>query len=444
MATLKATINKDQLKEDGTYRVRIRITHQRVNKYISTEHYVTKKQITKDFEIKDTTLLGVLNTRLTNYRLKLDTLSTLIDTYTCEELRAHLLHEEVTRIDFIVFAKEYISKIPVKGTRDNGNTTLNSFIDFVGEKIDINEITLDTITRYEAYLRLPRKAERSNNPGKIITIPLKPLTDTGVKDYMSKLKLYYNQAMRLYNDRGKTLVPYNPFDKYDAPLAGLTIDRNLDIATLKKFRDHKDFSINDDKKVNREKLAHDIFMLSFYLIGINAVDMYNATKYEDGRINYSRAKTSSRRRDKAFISIKVEPEAACLVEKYKDKTGIRVFCFYHMYSHPDGFTEALNSGLKTIGKKLKLALPLTYYFARYTWINIARNDCRISKDDVGMAINHADNNHKTTDIYLVKDWKIIDDANRRVINKLLPTKYLSNGHDMTEFAQNIIDDYTPE
>jgi hypothetical protein len=374
----------------------------------------------------------------------LDTLSTLIDTYTCEELRAHLLHEEVTRIDFIVFAKDYISKIPIKGTRDNGNTTLNSFIDFVGEKIDINEITLDTIIRYEAYLRTPRKAERSNNPGKIITIPLKPLTDTGVKDYMSKLKLYYNQAMRLYNDRGKTLVPYNPFDRYDAPLAGLTIDRTLDIATLKRFRDHNDLGRDDDKKINRPKLAHDIFMLSFYLIGMNAIDLYNAVDYEDGRISYSRAKTSSRRKDKAFISIKVEPEAIPIIEKYRDVTGKRVFCFYQLYSHHDGFTEALNSGLKTIGKKLELDLPLTFYFARYTWANIARNNCRISKDDVGMAINHADNTHKTTDIYLVKDWKIIDDANRRVLNKLLPIKYLSNGHDMTEFAQDIIEDKTPE
>lgn len=47
-----------------------------------------------------------------------------------------------------------------------------------------------------------------------------------------------------------------------------------------------------------------IFLLSFYLVGINMVDMAALTKYSivDGRIEYRRAKTGK------FYSIKIEPK----------------------------------------------------------------------------------------------------------------------------------------
>ena len=37
-----------------------------------------------------------------------------------------------------------------------------------------------------------------------------------------------------------------------------------------------------------------------------------------------------------------------------------------------------------------------------------------------MAMNHSSNEHKVTDIYLKKDWSLIDVANRKVLD------YLSN------------------
>jgi hypothetical protein len=64
------------------------------------------------------------------------------------------------------------------------------------------------------------------------------------------------------------------------------------------------------------KIARDLFMLSFYLCGMNAVDLYKADKIEKGRINYNRSKTEGRRKNKAFISIKVPTESSPLIEKY--------------------------------------------------------------------------------------------------------------------------------
>ena len=59
------------------------------------------------------------------------------------------------------------------------------------------------------------------------------------------------------------------------------------------------------------ELYRDMFRLIFMLIGINTVDLHSLKKIEHGRINYKRAKTGR------LYSIKVEPEAMKIIEKYK-------------------------------------------------------------------------------------------------------------------------------
>ena len=65
-------------------------------------------------------------------------------------------------------------------------------------------------------------------------------------------------------------------------------------------------------------MAKELYMLSFYLCGMNAVDIYHTTpkNVRNGRIEYNRAKTKGRRKDRAFISIKIVDEAKPLIEKY--------------------------------------------------------------------------------------------------------------------------------
>jgi len=44
MATVAIKIHKHHKKADGTYNVKIRITHKREKKYIDTPHFVGSKQ----------------------------------------------------------------------------------------------------------------------------------------------------------------------------------------------------------------------------------------------------------------------------------------------------------------------------------------------------------------------------------------------------------------
>lgn len=157
-------------------------------------------------------------------------------------------------------------------------------------------------------------------------------------------------------------------------------------------------------------------MLSFYLVGINLIDLYYLTDYKSGRISYNRRKTSRRREDGAFISIKVEPEAESLMEKYIDTTRERALCFHKRYGNHTDFVKNVNIGLKQFAETIGLEAPITSYWARHSWATIARNDCGGCKDDINLALNHVDKGMAVTDIFIAKDWSIIDRANRKVID----------------------------
>jgi len=84
------------------------------------------------------------------------------------------------------------------------------------------------------------------------------------------------------------------------------------------------------------------------------------------------------------------------------------------YGAYDYLDYALYKGMKGLRDQIGLS-ELTLYWARHTFGNLARNVCRMSVDDVGAALNHIDNGHTTTDIYIEKDWRIVDDVQAQVI-----------------------------
>jgi integrase len=326
-------------------------------------------------------------------------------------------------IDFIAFSRTHIDKIKSKQKSRASvlQRTLNSFVEFYGrEKISVTEITSKGLIEYQNYLLNPRTIKRMNQYGKEVIYNMPPCISSGVHDYMGNIRTLFNAAKKEFNDddKGEIRIVHNPFTNYEIPKKKNGKHRNLDIKTIRALINCPDLNIFGSHGKSRANLARDCFALSFYLVGMNTVDLYKAYEYKSGRINYNRSKTEERRDDDALISIKVEPEAMELFEKYRDKTGERVFCFYQMYSTMENFNSAVNKGLKQIGESLKIDVALSSYYARHSWATIARNDCGVSKDDIHLALNHVEEDLKVTDIYIAKDWSIIDNANRKVINYL--------------------------
>ena len=161
-------------------------------------------------------------------------------------------------------------------------------------------------------------------------------------------------------------------------------------------------------------LAKDCFILSFFLMGMNSVDLHSCDEIEENVITYYRSKTTGRRLDKAKMKVSILPILSSLIKKYKDYTDKKVFRFYQMYNTANNFNRAINAGLKEIGKLLKVD-DLEFYAARHSWATIALNKVGIDKYTVHSALNHVDEAMKVTDIYIERDFINENQANAKVI-----------------------------
>jgi len=149
---------------------------------------------------------------------------------------------------------------------------------------------------------------------------------------------------------------------------------------------------------------------------MNSADLYLAEPGKNGIITYHRQKTKDSRRDKAKMKVRIEAYLSPLVEKYRDPEGNRLFSFYRNYSNFESLNKSINKGLKKIGEALGIN-DLEYYAARHSWATIAQSSAvKIEKAKVREALNHADPEMKMTDIYTDRDWTVIWDANKKVLD----------------------------
>lgn len=108
--------------------------------------------------------------------------------------------------------------------------------------------------------------------------------------HLRNVRTVFNYAL----DEGYTSM--YPFRKFSIGKEE-TRKRSLTVGQLRTLRDYP--------CEEWQEKYRDIFMLMFYLIGINAVDLLNARNSDvvNGRLEYKRAKTGK------LYSILIEPEA---------------------------------------------------------------------------------------------------------------------------------------
>lgn len=422
MPTFAISICKTDQRKDGDYPVTIRVTHHRRSLPLSTNQYVSPEQLDKNFKLKDTELQLILLKKIkTCKEIIRDDLGEDVEYYTVREVRDYLEKKfSNPQLDFVKFSKDYLAKMRKEGrdsTADPIEKSLRGFIDFAKrEKILFSEITKDYLERFGDYLKTDRKVIRKDQFGNDRELELKALDDYGVGKYYIDLRSLYYAGMKKYNDEdsGNMPIKRNPFKKLEIAVkeVGASDTENIPIEEVRLVLNMPD---HVHKRAN---FARDVFMLSFMLFGINPVDLYQVDEYKDGRLGYKRQKTKNRRGDRAYLSIKVEPEMISLIERYKDPTGERVFDFHLRYSCPENFNAGLNKGLKDVQKACSISTNLTMYVARRSFATISKNNLHLSIDYVAEALNHADEEHKVTWGYIEKDFSVLDEGNRKMLDLL--------------------------
>ena len=295
--------------------------------------------------------------------------------------------------------KEYIEDGNIKdGTKHIYQMTLKKVKDFGGEGLKIENMNLKWLRSFDCYLA---KTQCAN----------------GRSMYLRSLRAVFNYARN-----NEIRCPY-PFSYFKIKQEE-TKKRNIAIEDFRRLYYYETSLTN--------QYYRDYFFLIFFLIGINIKDLLLAKKSQvvNGRLNYVREKTGKK------YSVKIEPEAQKIIDKYRGKGEYLLEAMDHC-QHYNSFARQINKALKNIGEKrieivdtsdelfgekservvIDSLIPnIGTYYARHTWATLAY-EIGISTDIVSQALGHSAAN-RTTLVYIKFDQEKVDCANRQVIDFL--------------------------
>lgn len=389
MATLKLYLDTRSMRADGTYSIRLAINHHGGTAFISLNQYARKDEWDKTTgRIKKRPDKEAINDFLLNrlsFYNKMMMQAQCRETYrgdiSARQLRDLIILEaepprERRHLLYEVY-KSYTARAMSDNTRNNYSATWSLLGQFYNdiENIALDDINRDWVERFNLFM-IGRGSKHNTRT-----------------THLRHLCALFNYALDC------ELTQNYPFRRLNINMES-TEKRDLKVEELR--------AVFDACVPFKRKKFLDAFKLMFYLIGINVHDMYDLTpdNVRDGRLEYKRLKTGKR------YSIKLQPEALELIEKYKGEKKLLSFC--EEKKDYRSFGWSINNCLKEI------RTGLTSYYARHTWATLAFK-LGISKDTISMALGHSFG-IRVTDTYINADLSRVDEANRKVIDFVLYDK----------------------
>lgn len=346
MTTIKLAVLRHTRAKDGSYKIRIAIGHKQETSYIVTRYVVRSLANWSAGQVVNQPDAVIINTKLrqilNDYDTRLDRVINP-DIYTCQQLRDVLkaMHPMGTACTFSDFAAHVIGEM----RKDGRNTTANmrqqqvrKFLDFLGGDILLAEITPMTITSYQRHLH-----------AQDISIAYEGMQ-------MIAIKTIINAAIR----EGAVTYIQHPFAfwKEQKPEP-----RELDISPddLRKIRDFQTIYKGEQK-------ARDLFMLSYYLGGINLIDLVSYDFRGKKMMEYVRTKTRNKKKSNHTVSFSIPDEAVPIIERYMSpKTGHLDFGSKGTY---ETMKNIVTRDIKRIAKKAGIEdwQRCCYYTARKSFV----------------------------------------------------------------------------
>lgn len=325
----------------------------------------------------------------------------------CEELKNEIIKELDpvaassinTAPEFLPTLTEFANMANTKRTHDIYQDTGRSISRYLSETgadqmLTFPQITRKWLTEYDRWLQ--DHGNKTNARG-IHMRNIRAIFNYAIKEDLVSLEIY-------------------PFKKFQIKTEA-TVKRSLKIEDMRKL-----FAYVSSNRY--DNIALDVFKLTFYLIGINIKDLFElkAAGYMNGRISYIRSKTGR------LYDIKVLPEAAAIIEKYRSDKGdsllffrTRFFNAKPEYEYYTSLCHLVNNHLHTIADKIGLP-QITTYWARHTWATIAA-EMDIPKETISAALGHGGST--VTDVYIDFNLKKVDEANARVAAAVKPDRVYS-------------------
>lgn len=406
MATTKFYLDLRGKAKDGKGSILLSIFHNKTTATVPTGIRVSAREWNGERVIRRDDA-NILNARLSKKKSDIDTaiaslsLVEFLDNLTATDIKHKVSGKKEIKDRYLVSSlfEEYMQNGLSEGTKEIYRTTLGKIISFAGDRIRIDQITVKWLFEFDRHLG-------------------KTQSPNGRSIYLRSLRAVCNYAYKT-----GVILSY-PFADFKIK-SEQTRKRNIPLDVFQRFLT---FPTTPQNRIYR-----DYFKLMFFLIGINAIDLLTAppNAIVNGRFEYIRRKTHKR------YSIKIEPEAQEIIDRYKGTEHLLEALDHCRY--PKSYLHMMNDALKTIGpeedvevvndnptlfdevkyeKVIQPIIPdITTYFARHTWATFA-SELDIPFDTISQALGHSTGN-RTTLIYIKFDQSKIDEANRRVIDYAL-------------------------
>ncbi|PTL28190.1 integrase [Prevotella sp. oral taxon 313] len=395
MATIKLAVLKHTKSKDGSYKIRISIGHRSETHYIVTPYSVNALSEFDNGIVVRVPNAHEINIKLRNllndYEERLERINSPED-YTCKELRDLLksMRTHSSKVTFKQVSEQYQKELIEDGRGSYAGMLQNSlrlFFEFTGGYVFLSEISTITISEFERWLKR------------------KGVSQTYISMTLSMTRTIVNRAIRMQ------LVTYSvhPFTYWKRPADP---ERELDISVedVRAIRDAQ-------PRLKKQRIARDIFMLSYYLGGINLIDLLEIDFRGVSVLEYTRHKSRNMKLSDKRISFTLQPEAKELISKWMNRnTGRLDFGYKFSYKN---FLAYVTRSIKSLAKDIDIQdyRKVCYYTARKSFVQHGF-DLGISLEVLEYCIGQSVKNNRPIFNYLKIMRKHADVAFRQILDNL--------------------------
>lgn len=400
MATLKLTIFKAKVLKNGKHKIRIALCHKGETCYILTRYLIDSENQFKNGLIQkrpDASMMNMhLRSLLNAYQEKLNEVQNQ-SMYTCRQLK-DIISRNVRTSESSTFksvSTEYIKELILDG-RDKYASIIRLsekyFCEFLRGDIALMDITPELIAGFSKFLKR-NKCLSVATEGTVMR-HIKVIINQGVKRRM------VNYSVHPFIDY---IIPASPVREIDISLEAFN---KIRLATPKEKKYH---------------VAHDLFCLSFYLGGINLIDLLQIDFRDTEVLEYVRTKTKNTAIGTRTISFTIPEEAKGIIKEWMNKNTGRLD-FGYKFSYPN-FSRYLTRSLASLAKKLGITEKVVYYSARKSFAQYA-SEIGIPDGIIDYCLGHSDKSKGVIRYYTKVRQKQADMAIARVIDYVNnPEKY---------------------
>ena len=392
MASFSIVIVPTKKLSNGRHRIRIAVAHHSQTRYISTQFTLDSASQLKNGRVvrhENATNMNNCLRKLINEYEEIVTSISYLPAISCTELIRIITYEQKKKgITFQTVAKEYMDFM--KGEEREKSYKLykiaaERFIKYM--KGDFPLIQLGP-------LHIQEFAE---------VLHKENLADTTIRIYLTLIKVILNYAGKM------NYVTYSihPFILFKMPVSNVR-ELDLSIDELKRIRDV-------DLYKPSLFIVRDIFMLTYYLGGINLRDLLAYNFKDKEYMRYVRHKTRNSKKGEKEIVFTIQPEAKAIIDRYLAKDGKLKFGKYSSYKQ---IYSLIFRHIDKVTKLSRINKKVTYYSARKTFAQHGYN-LGIQIEKIEYCIGHSMKNNRPIFNYIKIMQEHADKVFREILDQLL-------------------------